>query len=213
MGLSDDEPEATLRDAEAADAEGIARLFDEGGQGVISFLTGTPLSPGMAARMIGPSVADPTHPLTFRNAVVAVDGRTLVGMAIGHPSEQDSINAQLRFLVSAERLALIAPLLEARVPDSLFIPALCVTPRWRRRGVGATLIEAMKARARALGRPRVSAIVTTRNEAARSLLRHCGFAVSRFIGLHPDERLPGPGELFLMAAPSGLDRGRPPAGA
>lgn len=211
MDLSDDDP-VTLRDAADADAEGIARLFDEGSQGLLSFLAGTPLSAGMVARMVGPSMADPAHPLHVGNAVVAVDGGTLAGMAIAHPAEQRTLDDHLRALVSGDRLTLLAPLQQARVEGSLFLAALCVARRWRRRGIGTTLIEAVKARARALGRPRVSALVTTRNDAARSLLRREGFAVSRVVSLAPDTRLPGSGELFLMAAPSGAGGASPPPG-
>ena len=59
---------------------------------------------------------------------------------------------------------------------------LAVAPAWRRRGVARRLVAAGEVRLRALGAPRVSALVAFDDEVARGFWRSVGFDADAVMG-------------------------------
>lgn len=150
-----DAPTVTVRDAGAADASAIARIYaSEVRSGTASYETEPPSDAEMAARMA--SAASGGHPWL----VAEVDG-TIAGYACASPFRA-------------------RPAYRWTVENSVYVDAA-----WQGRGIGRHLLDALIARCTALGYRRMIAVIgDAENAASIALHARAGFQpVGRFPGI------------------------------
>jgi len=182
----------TIRPAEPTLDEGriFARHLDAAADGLVSMLLGERMTD-----VIAEAFTQPKSEYSFENVLAAERDGRIVGMGAG-------------FGVDARRAFSDAPLLQAqgfprwryylmglmwwplfqrlsRVNEGEFyVLALSTDAEARGAGVGTALLNALENRARELGCQRLALDVDPKNERARRLYEHVGFAV--------ESRWPGP---------------------
>lgn len=161
-----------IRPATKADADALARLVDIAGEGMPAVVWDGMREPGESIWDVGRRRAEREEgTFSYRNASIAdADGQplgALVGKALPETPEP---------LDLSEMPAMFRPLqaLEDMAPGSWYINVLATFPEARNRGIGAALIDAARAKARACGCRRISLIVQDANPALR-LYARAGF--------------------------------------
>jgi len=177
----------------------VAEMIDGASHGLVDFLLRGIVPGASPVSIIAHALETGKDHYGLRNALVARDGDEPVGLSFSFPSEYHGITDETRAYVPGDRLDHLADLFAARVEESLYIDALFVDPRYRRRGIAGALIVRTAQRARGMGLKTISLIVMADNMPARRLYEQWGFAVVRPIRLEPHELLPREGGAFLMA--------------
>lgn len=162
----------SLRPGTPEDADDIVALTIAAGDGLPLALWQQMAQPGEDPLALGRQRAQRmTGGYSYTRAEMAeVDGFVAGGIidyALG--DEPDPI--------TAETPALIVPLneLENLVCGSWYVNILAVKPRWRRLGLGRTLLDAAEQRGRAAGSAELSIIVSDANHPAQALYAAFGF--------------------------------------
>lgn len=183
-----------LRPATVEDSPVIARLFLISSDGLAAYIWGRLALPGESLEEAGARrYARSGVAFSFENCLLAeLDGQ-VVGMAHSYPMDADPTAA-------AEPDPVLRPYSELEDPGSLYLAGLAVAEPLRGRGLGTRLMQAVDARARALGRPRVSLICLERNDGAMRLYRRLGFRelARRPVVPHPSLRH-SDGDAVLLA--------------
>lgn len=130
----------------------------------------------------------------YARSIVKILNGGIVGVASGYPSE-DEAQVDLPFAVALQQHRLDPALhlfTDAEsYPNEWYLDTIAVAPAWRGRGIGAALLDALPAYARAAGKQRIGLNVDEANPAARRLyLRHGYQPVgSRILSGHRYEHL------------------------
>ena len=171
------------RPARKEECPGLAELSHLASGGVADFLF-QGLLPGLTTvEIMAHGLAQEQGSHSYRNALVAVRGGEVVGMALSFDADRHGITEQMRAFFPAERLARMEDFYHARVEKSWFLDAIGVREDAQRQGIGGHLIERTKERARRRGRSVVSLIAFADNEPALALYRRHGFEVVRPVRL------------------------------
>lgn len=117
----------------------------------------------------------------------------VVGVAFGHPAENEVAVNDLLKKVSGEHAGFDAPLElggETR-PDEWYLSMLAVDPQTQGQGIGGHLLAALPELVGALGESRISLNVDDGNPRAAKLYRRAGFKADGrlMIGVHPYEHM------------------------
>ena len=166
--------ELPLRAGRISDADVLAELVNQAGEGMPLYLWERMAGPGENAWAVGRArAARETGAFSWRNAVmIEADDGTAAGCLIGYaiPDEvapiPDDMPAMFRPLQELENLA----------PGSWYVNVLAVLPGFRGRGLGRRLLEAADAIGREAGARAMSIIVADANEGARRLYARMGYA-------------------------------------
>jgi len=138
----------------------------------------------VTVRQLRPDEGEPLKALRLRALAGAPDA---FGQTLAEASARDDWAEMARKLSGADgnagflaeapggAVGLAFGILEAERADAAHVAGMWVDPAWRGRGVGAALVAAVIAWARARGRPRVCLWVTEQNRAAVSLYARRGF--------------------------------------
>ncbi|MAZ18267.1 MAG: GNAT family N-acetyltransferase [Ahrensia sp.] len=176
-----------LREATPADAPALARLIDIAGEGIPAWLWSQMATEGRSPIEVGEERARrETGGFSWRNALVAErDGKVaamMLGYPIGEPSEAE--RAQVSDLPAPVRPFVE---LEHRAADSFYVNALATLPGRRGFGLGAALMQAAEAKAKAQGISRMSIQVYEQNTGAVRLYERLGYshAETRPVLSHP----------------------------
>jgi len=162
-------PSVTLRAARKEDASAIAELFLISSDGLAHYIWSRLAGPGEALAAVGARrYAREGVAFSYENCLVAVGEDEIVGMAHSFPMERDAAGG-------GESDPVLRPYAELEDYGSLYLSGIAVHPAWRGHGLGKRMMEATEARARSLGRPRVSLICFERNEGAIRLYRRLGY--------------------------------------
>lgn len=156
----------------------------------------------------------------YANSLVADSHGEAVGMLLGYSTEAAGIEGPDP-AIPRERLIMLEPFRDLRVPDSYYISALAVLPQFRRRGAGSRLLEHAARCALALGLQRISLHVFAENCVARQFYEKRGFRVVGARPIVPHPRLAYRGDLLSMVSEiiqdrvpcSSRDRGKHPGSA
>ena len=135
---------------------------------------------------------------TYKNAIVAETENRVVGMALSFPALFHKMTADIRQYFPKDRLDHLKDFYAARVDDSLFLDALCVDQKWRRKGIGSKLISLTKKKAKQSGFKLLSLIVFADNTEALSVYHRNGFEVLAPVRLDSHEQIPHEGGCYLM---------------
>jgi len=163
------------RPAEKADSLRIAELISLASDGVVDFLFHD-LVPAMTpVQIMAHNLAHDHFPHTYQSAVVALNGKDIVAMALSYPSAYHQITADMRVFFPAERLEHLNDFYTVNIPRSWFLDALAVEPTHRRQGIGTGLIELTKEKAKDNGYNMLSLIAFRDNHPALALYETLGF--------------------------------------
>ncbi|MEM8655054.1 MAG: GNAT family N-acetyltransferase [Pseudomonadota bacterium] len=174
----------TLRQATADDATALARLIDIAGEGIPNWLWTRACVEGQTPLEIGAERARrPQGGFSYTNALVADQGRGPVGMVLsyaitGAPEDDpDDLPAPIAPFVALEKQSV----------GTWYINALAVFDGQRNAGIGARLMAAAEAQAKANGMTEMSIQVYAQNTGAVRLYDRLGYAcVAREpVRLHP----------------------------
>ncbi|MGJ3264916.1 MAG: GNAT family N-acetyltransferase [Salinarimonas sp.] len=165
---------ATLRPATPADARDVAVLWDVANAGHVASVFARDVRGGRSwLDAAAAEIARPSGEMSWRNAVVAEAGGAVVGALVA-----------LKLTRRIGRLALLRLPpdqrshyeLLATVHGAYLLRDLAVLPEHRGRGIGAALIDAGIARARAAGCDRLAITTHETNTAFRAHLARRGFS-------------------------------------
>ena len=131
-----------------------------------------------------------------RGIVKTIDG-DIAGAAFGYPAEAEArVDLPFAAVLQQHRLDPAQRLFTdaESYPDEWYLDTIAVAPAWRGHGIGAALLDALPAQARAAGKNRIGLNVDEANPAARRLyLRHGYRPVgSRILSGHRYEHLQKP---------------------
>jgi ribosomal protein S18 acetylase RimI-like enzyme len=161
--------EIEIRPAGTNDCTEIARLFLISSDGLAEYIWSRFAEPGETAEQAGARrYARVGVPFSFENCSMATDGQRVVGMVHSFPMDLDPDSVP-------ESDPVLRPYSELEDYGSLYVSGIAVHEDWRNRGIGRILMQATKARARQLMRPRLSLICIDRNQSAMRFYKRLGF--------------------------------------
>ena len=174
----------TTRQAVAGDAAHLARLIDIAGEGIPSWLWARSCREDQSALDVGIERARREQGgFSYRNALVAREGKHAVGMVLSYPitTAPDDLPDEV-----PEPLAPFVDL-EMRSVGTWYINALATYPGHRGRGIGTGLLMAAEARAARSGHAEMSIQVYGQNTGALSLYLRSGYGIAARspVRLHP----------------------------
>ena len=180
----------TYRPAEKADSARIAELICMASDGVVEFLFHD-LVPNMTSdQVVAYNLEQDHYPHTYKSAIVALDGKEVVGMALSYPSAYHKITDEMKAFFPKERLEHLHDFYTADIPDSWLLDALAVEPTYRRQGIGSRLIELTQEKAKDNGYDMLSLIAFKDNEPALALYKASGFRVKDVVQLAGNKYIP-----------------------
>ena len=160
------------------------------------------LVPGKTpVKLVADNLAYNYYPYTYTNTIVAVDGDTVVGMALSYPSSYHHITDEMKSFLPADRLTHLSDFYSANVANSRYLDALCVVESHRRQGIGEKLISRTKEKAVEDNDNALSLIVFADNSSAISVYKRTGFEVVQKVNLRSNEFIAHRGGCLLMKCP------------
>lgn len=168
-------------------AAALAYLINLAGEGLPEFIWKGMATEGETPRDVGIRRAERKEGgFSHTKAKVICERETVAGMMIAYALDDPYELGNLE-----EYPEPVRPLiqLEARVPGSWYINALATQKKFRKRGVGTALLTSAEQDAISAGANKMSIIVSSENEPARSLYHKFGFkyhselAVATFPGM------------------------------
>jgi ribosomal protein S18 acetylase RimI-like enzyme len=186
------------RPAEKADSKRIAELINLASDGVVAFLFHDLVPQMTPVQVVAHNLAQDRYPHSYQSAVVAMNGKDIVGMALSYPSSYHKITDEMRGFFPAERLDHLKDFYFVDIPQSWFLDALAVEPAYRRQGIGTRLVELTRDRAKDNGYQMCSLIVFRDNTPAVALYEALGFCQVAHIHLAANDYIPHADGCALM---------------
>jgi len=188
----------TYRTGRAEDCLKLAEFIYIASDGVVEFLF-RDLIPGRSPQQIvAHNIDKDTGHYTYKNTVVAEDGRNVVGVSFFYPSRYHLISKEMRQFFPEDRLEHLKHVLSGRVENSLYLDTLCVDEKFRGNGIGAKLISMTKKKAAEEGYNALSLIALADNTNAHRLYYRCGFEIASHVEMAAHELIPHEGGAYLM---------------
>ena len=196
----------TIRPARPEDCRAIAELFLISSDGLAGYIWSQVAEEGESLIETGRRrYAREGVAFSYQNCLVAEENGRVIAMLHSFPmpprdeTQDDSANDN-----DAPVDPVLKPYAELEDPGSLYVSGVAVASEHRGRGLGRRLMEEARARAAALGLPRVSLICFEANQVALQLYRRLGYAEvdRRAIVPHPSLHY-GEGDALLLVR--GLD--------
>lgn len=188
----------TYRPSEREDCAKLAELINIASGGVVQYLFHG-LVPGMTpVQIVGYNLEKDYYPHSYKSAIVALDGNTVVGMALSYPSSYHTITDEMRSYFPEDRIKQLQDYYSSRVNNSWFLDALCVTESHRRYGIGEKLISLTKEYAIVKGYHTLSLMVFADNTLAIPLYEHTGFEIVQHVELRENEFIKHENGCLLM---------------
>jgi ribosomal protein S18 acetylase RimI-like enzyme len=190
--------EIHYRKAQVEDSGDLVAYIRLSGDGLYEFLLDDLLPTFSCDEILKWAVGVIDSPLSYKNCYVAVHPRDarIVGMINAFPADQLSVG--IPDLLKTTRWKHIEPIFQLRDAGSMFVNALAVCAEWRRKGVGARLLELANDDALATGFKSISLQVWCDNETARAFYEAAGFEKIADASIPPHRQLPNKTRSLLM---------------
>lgn len=175
---------SVIRQANASDAESLARLINLAGEGIPNWLWSRACVEGQTPLEIGIERAKRTQgSFSYTNALIAEPHGYPIGMALSYaitaaPTENaEDLPVPIAPFVALEKLSV----------DTWFVNALAVFAEGQNRGIGSQLLTAAEELAQASGFREMSIQVYSQNKGAVRLYERLGYQLvaSEPVRLHP----------------------------
>lgn len=173
-----------IRQADASDAESLAKLINLAGEGIPNWLWTRACAEGQTPLEIGIERAKrQTGGFSYMNALVAETGGKPIGMVLSYPITEappenpDDLPSPIAPFVALEKLSV----------NTWFINALAVFAEGQNQGFGSQLLAAAENLARTNGFGKISIQVYAQNTGAVRLYARQGYRLvaSEPVRLHP----------------------------
>ena len=178
------------RPAEKADCTKIAELINLASDGIVEYLFHDLVSEMTPVQMIAYNLAEDHYPHSYKSAIVAADGKNVVGMALSYPSSYHKITDEMRGFFPADRLEHLRDFYSSSVSKSWFLDALAVDENCRKHGIGRRLVDLTKERAKDNEYAILSLIAFADNSPALGLYKRVGFRVAKKVDLAGNAFIP-----------------------
>ena len=188
------------RQGKKEDSQRIAELDYIASDGAAEYLFHDLIPNVSPIQIVASGLENDLYPHSYRSTIVAEYDQTIVGMSLSFPAELHRITEEMRQSIPADRLDHFKDFFSTRVEGSYLLDALCVDQAYRGKGIGSTLIELTKEKARQEGYKVISLIVFADNQNAQALYLNHGFSVVKPIDLPPHALMPHQGGCLLMKA-------------
>jgi ribosomal protein S18 acetylase RimI-like enzyme len=169
------------------DSERIAELINLASGGVVEYLFHDLVTGMSPVQVVAHSLENDNYPHSYKSAVVALDGNTVVGMALSFPSSYHKITEEMRSFFPKDRIEHLHNFYSSRVDNTWFLDALCVFESHRRCGIGERLISLTKERAVENGYNALSLIVFADNALAIPVYKRAKFETVQKVELGGNE--------------------------
>lgn len=188
----------TYRQGRKSDCHEIAKLDNIASGGALEYLFHD-LVPNMTAtELLSSSLEKDIYPHSFKSAIVAENESQVIGLALSYPAKFHCITEELTNFLPEDRLEHFKDFYSSRVEGSYLLDAISVYEKYRKKGVGKSLLEYTKKKAIDEGYKELSLIVFSDNENAIKLYKDNGFEYVKSIDLKPHELIPHEGGCILM---------------
>jgi ribosomal protein S18 acetylase RimI-like enzyme len=187
-----------FRTARKEDIPVVAKLIDSASGDFIDFLY-RDLVPGKTTVQIIEQKFD-SDDLSMRleDCLLAETEGGIAGLSLSYPACNPRISPEMESLIPDERLKRIHENYSARVKGSWYLDSLAVSPKYKKRGIGSSLLDQTKKRGLNKGHDILSLTVFKDNKPAYRLYRKHGFVVERKVYEEVTEQSSHEGECVLM---------------
>ena len=192
--------DVSLRNATAADAHDLAYLHALASGGIVEFVF-EDVVPGVGPiELFAEAFAHDKGPYTWRNCVVADDGRQVVGKLHSFPADEEAEH-EPDPRIPVERFEVLAPLETLKATGTWYICAVAVRPGNQGRGLGKQFMELANDQARKKGFTELSLHVFEDNRGAVALYQSLAFQITNRCTLKHKAFSHHEGDLLLMRRP------------
>lgn len=177
----------TIRYALEDDIPHIVKYVEMASGGISHFLVEDLAEEMTSADLIEMILKDDSTPLYYKNFLVAEEDGKIIAASNFYSAKEHQLSDIMHTFVDEEKLKWIAPYLNSRIPNSLYIHTLSVDPKYRHITVGFDLCGKIEKIARDKGFDSVSAHVWKGNKLVLTGLKLIGFKEVEFLDIadHP----------------------------
>lgn len=160
--------EYKIRKAQINDCRKIAELYQISSDGVADYIWTKLARPGEDLLEVGRRRYERTGtPFSYENCRIVEIGGTTVGMLVAFPMDVDE--------EYVEQDPVLFPYSVLEEDRSYYICGMAVTPAYRNRGIGTSLLAEAEKSCRELGLEKLSLIVFEQNQSAKRLYERFGY--------------------------------------
>ena len=186
------------RIARAEDIDSITDYMEMASGGITEFLLKDLISNFSPKDLIKLALNDENTPYYYANVIVAEVNNKIVGATNFYPADQHGVPDIMLSFIPTDRIEILAPFLNSRVDNSLYIHTLAVHPDYRQTAIAMDLCKCCEAIALESGYEYISAHVWTDNAPVVTALKIAGFTVVEEIDIKPHPLLPHNNGMVLM---------------
>ena len=191
--------EFIIQPAQSSDCIQLAQYINESCDGAIEYLFDQQGQKDAVMELMAQQLRRETY-YSYANSLVAVQGSTIIGMALSFPVDGLIIGEHLRQYYSQQRLQYIEYFVDNKLNNSWHLDALCVSEHARSKGVGSALLDQVKQEASKYDFKVLEVFVFATNTKAVKFYERNGFTHRSEIDTHDHEFLSSRGPLLLMSS-------------
>jgi len=188
------------RSGKIEDCSKIAEGIDLASGGIVNFLFHDLLGNNTAVDVMADFLHDETGYDSYKNAIIAEYQGEVIGIVYSYPAKFHGITEETKEFIPSDRLMLLADFFNSRVENSLFLDSIYVDEKFRGSGVGSTLIELTKEKARENGYKQLSLMVMNENVIARRAYERNSFRIVKHIDVQEHGLIPNKGGIYLLVS-------------
>jgi len=176
-----------IRSARIDDIQHIVKFVEMASGGITHFLVEDLVEEMTSADLIEMILNDETTPLYYENFLVAEDDGKIVAASNFYSAEEHQLSEIMATFIAEEKLKVIEPYLNSRIPNSLYIHTLSVLPSYRHITVGFNLCRKIEKIAQEKSFGSLSAHVWNGNKLVLNALKLLGFVAIQHLNIpnHP----------------------------
>lgn len=176
-----------IRFAGVDDIQHIVKFVEMASGGITEFLVEDLVGEMTSSDLIEMILNDEATPLYYENFLVAENNGKIIAAANFYSAEEHQLSEVMRTFVEEDKLKIIEPYLNSRVPNSMYIHTLSVDPSYRHIIVGFNLCGKIEKIAQEKGFKSLSAHVWRGNKLVLNALKLLGFKDVEYLSIpnHP----------------------------
>ena len=183
-----------IREGRLEDCAVLAELINDSAEGAIDYLFSDSEWP---IEGMGKLLEQEVY-YSYANTIVAEINGAVAGMVLSFPSDGLAISEQMRNYYNKEKLQYIRYFVDNKIENCWHLDALCVRKKYRNLGIGAKLVNAVKAKAQQLNFSLVEIFVFASNKDAIRFYERHSFVLSKTIDTAGHEFLQKKKSIQLM---------------
>lgn len=186
-------------DAKKNDCPLLAEYIYYASDGVLDYLFKDIMPDMTVTQLLTHGLQDEKSYNSYKNVTVAEYNHKIVGMIQPYSYIHHRIHDEMKSFLPEERLEQFKEFFNSRVDNSLFINALFVDEKFRRKGIGTAFISLAREKAKSLDFDKLSLFVLSDNVTAQKLYHSNGFKIMKKIDFKDAAKINHKGGFYLMA--------------